>query len=155
MTTFRSPPNNAVASPASASGSMQPGLLGGVSKKKFVRLLASDIEHLLSAATRMLEAEAPSVDPAVALGHVLAAVDAARDARTGLSFVPVIIRRLSQVMALPVAHDVLLSAARRELIELRPEGGLGRLSEEELSLCPPGPAGTRLSWARRALGARA
>jgi hypothetical protein len=69
--------------------------------------------------------------------------------------VPAIVRRLSAAMPLPDALELLMRAARRELIELRPEGGLGRLSEEELALCPPGPAGTRLSWARRSAGVTA
>jgi len=47
------------------------------------------------------------------------------------------------------AREALLTAAHSSLLELRPEGGINRLSPEELSLCPPGPQGTRLSWARR------
>lgn len=80
---------------------------------------------------------------------VLDALDATRDERTGLSFVPRLMQRLLAAVPLSVAHEVLLAAARDEVIELRPEGGLGRLSAEELQLCPPGPGGTRLSWARR------
>lgn len=95
-----------------------------------------------------------AADPVAALARLLAAVDAVHDERTGLSFVPAIVQRLSSDMAVATAQEALLSAARRELIELRPEGGLGRLSSEELALCPPGPAGSRLSWARRSAGAR-
>jgi hypothetical protein len=83
------------------------------------------------------------------LGQLLAALDAARDERTGLSFVPRVMQQLIPHMQAAVAHQVLLTAARDERIELRPEGGLARLTEEELALCPPGPGGTRLSWARR------
>jgi hypothetical protein len=85
------------------------------------------------------------VDPRVL---VLDALDATRDVQTGLSFVPRLVQRLLSNVPLPVAHQMLLTAAREELIELRPEGGLGRLTSDELGLCPPGPAGTRLSWAR-------
>jgi hypothetical protein len=153
-------------------------MLAVAGKKKNVGVLASDVEPMLSAATHVLEADristpqpasgvkraadvAPNPDaprsppgtPVDALAYLLAALDAACDERTGLSFVPAIVQRLSPAMTVSVAHDVLLSAARRELIELRPEGGLARLSAEELALCPPGPAGTRLSWARRGSGA--
>ena len=43
----------------------------------------------------------------------------------------------------------LLAAAMAGFLELRPEGGIKRLSEQELLVCPEGPHGTRLSWARR------
>jgi hypothetical protein len=168
-------------------------LLEAASKKKNVGLLASDVEHMLSAASRVLDDDsapntppgadpsltareaagpasrprallrgaAPSAtapraaDPLASLTRLLAAVDAVRDERTGMSFVPAIVQRLSSDMAVATAQEALLSAARQELIELRPEGGLGRLSGEELALCPPGPSGTRLSWARRSAEARA
>lgn len=94
----------------------------------------------------------PSSDP---LDELLAALDAVRDVRNGMSFVPAVVQQLSASMSVPAAIELLLRAARRELIELRPEGGLGRLSEEELALCPPGPSGTRLSWTRRSAGASA
>lgn len=97
-------------------------------------------------------APAKAADP---LAELLIALDAVRDTRNGMSFVPAVVQRLSAAMPVAEALELLLRAARRELIELRPEGGLGRLSEEELSLCPPGPAGTRLSWARRSAGAAA
>jgi hypothetical protein len=107
-------------------------------------------------AAREVAARAPAasavVDPLAAL---LAALDAVRDVGSGMSFVPAVVRRLSAAMPVSEALELLMRAARRELIELRPEGGLGRLSGEELALCPPGPAGTRLSWARRSEGASA
>ena len=84
-----------------------------------------------------------------ALSRLLAAVDATRDAHTGLSFVPSIVLRLRPSFTSDTAREALLTAAHSGLLELRPEGGINRLSAEELSLCPPGPQGTRLSWARR------
>lgn len=101
---------------------------------------------------REAPAASAEVDPLAAL---LVALDAVRDAGSGMSFVPAVVRRLSAAMPVSEALELLMRAARRELIELRPEGGLGRLSGEELALCPPGPAGTRLSWARRSEGASA
>jgi hypothetical protein len=103
-------------------------------------------------AAREAPAASAGVDPLAAL---LVALDAVRDSRSGMSFVPAVVRRLSAAMPVSEALELLMRAARRELIELRPEGGLGRLSGEELALCPPGPAGTRLSWARRSEGASA
>lgn len=88
-----------------------------------------------------------SGDPA--LSSLLSAVDATRDAQTGLSFVPSIVARLQPSFTSDAAREALLKAAHSGLLELRPEGGINRLSAEELSLCPPGPQGTRLSWARR------
>jgi hypothetical protein len=82
-------------------------------------------------------------------GSLLDVLDATRDARTGLSFVPRVVERLLPSVSLAVAHEMLLQAARDERIELRPEGGLGRLTNDELGLCPAGPGGMRLSWARR------
>jgi hypothetical protein len=81
--------------------------------------------------------------------RILAAVDATRDARSGLSFVPDIAKWIGTTMNAASARDALMLAASRGLLELRPEGGLNRLSEAELALCPPGPQGTRLSWVRR------
>jgi hypothetical protein len=59
---------------------------------------------------------------------------------TGLAFVP-------EVIAL-VGKDALLQAAKAELVELRPEGGLGRLSVAERDACPAMRDGTPLSWCR-------
>ena len=86
--------------------------------------------------------KAPSlVDAAVAeLGrHVRESV--------GLSFVPDTVRALSAHRPSEV-QAAILEAARSGRIELQPDSGLDRLSQEELQLCPPGPRGTRLSWAR-------
>ena len=66
--------------------------------------------------------------------------------RTGLAFVPVIVRELGGAK---VAHPVLERLAREERIELRPESGLGRINAEDLALGLPGPRKTRLSWVRR------
>jgi hypothetical protein len=67
---------------------------------------------------------------------------------TGLVFVPALVRALGGPSARLAVHEALLDAARRGLLELRPESGLARLSDEDLALCLPGPQGSRLSWAR-------
>jgi RNA-binding protein YhbY len=66
----------------------------------------------------------------------------------GLAFVPDAVRALVPKHPAESVQDALLQAARVGWIELQPESGVGRLSPEELALCPPGPEGTRLSWAR-------
>jgi hypothetical protein len=126
--------------------------LAGAARKKGLALLVSDVQQALEEVTQLLPrsgaVRAAESGGEPALRTVLAAVGAARDGNSGLSFVPDVVRRLLPTMSVAVAREVLLLAASRELLELRPEGGLGRLSAEDLELCPPGPARTRLSWAR-------
>jgi hypothetical protein len=146
--------------------------LSQAARKKGVALLASDVqqalEEVVQSAPRVPASRAPdgesatvkqSHDPAAsteqALRSVVAAVGEACDQRTGLAFVPDIVRSLLPGMAAAVALDMLLLAASRELVELRPEGGLGRLPPADLELCPPGPGQTRLSYARLLEGDRA
>jgi hypothetical protein len=134
--------------------------LAAVSKKKGMTLLAGDVAASLDAAHAVLDRHAGGRDAAPPesrtseqAGPLLDALDATRDEQTGLSFVPRVVDRLLQNVSLAVAHEMLLQAARDERIELRPEGGLGRLTSAELGLCPAGPGGMRLSWARRLDGA--
>jgi len=94
-------------------------------------------------------ASATKERPNATFQQLLSAVDATRDTNTGLSFVPAIVARLRPDLSPDAARAALENAANSGLLELRPEGGINRLSAEELSLCPPGPQGTRLSWARR------
>jgi hypothetical protein len=133
-------------------------MLGAARKKKGTTLLASDVEECLSRIRAAVPRPprpvaaapaAPSTREDGGLGSILDALDATRDERTGLSFVPRLMERLSPQLPVAIAHEALLDAARKEVIELRPEGGLGRLTDDELRLCPPGPGGTPLSWARR------
>jgi hypothetical protein len=76
------------------------------------------------------------------------AVLAARDEESLLARVPDVSRRLRDRATAEEVQGELLAAHRRGEIELRPEGGIGRLSEEDSVLCPPGPGGVRLSWVR-------
>ncbi|MEY2929601.1 MAG: hypothetical protein RL033_350 [Pseudomonadota bacterium] len=151
------------------------GLLAQALRRKGLTLLASDVQQALEEALQLVPraklangqegaraAGGPSSQPESAppssergLQSVVAAVDATRDGNTGLSFVPDVVRRLLPAMPAAVARSMLLLAANRELVELRPEGGLGRLTAEDLELCPPGPAQTRLSWARLLEGGQA
>lgn len=137
-----------------------------VTKNPGLSLLASDAKAALSeavtaiaergdarsAANAARASKAEQKPAEEALRTLLAAVDSTCDVRTGLSFVPSVVGRLAPQLEARAALELLLAAAERELLELRPEGGIGRLSEAELSVCPLGPHGTRLSWARRITG---
>ena len=108
--------------------------------KQKAELLTPDVRDLLqpfasAAGTRI---DVPGV-LAEAARHKLA---------SGLVFVPAIVRALGGRTARDAVHEALRTAAKRGLVELRPESGLGRLSEEDLAFCIPGPQGSRLSWAR-------
>lgn len=80
--------------------------------------------------------------------RVRAAVATATDPRTGLAFVPTVVRSLSISMDTPTALTAMRAAARCGLIELRPESVIGRLTCNELALCPSGPDGGWLPWAK-------
>lgn len=124
-------------------------LLEKVTKKGDLGLLAEDVEEALAELHRALPKKAESKREDESFAALLSAVDSTRDAHSGLSFVPAIVGRLAPRLSKDHAMQLLVAAAARELLELRPEGGIGRLSEAELSVCPPGPHGTKLSWARR------
>jgi hypothetical protein len=117
--------------------------------KKGLRVLRSDTRDLLD---RVLESPrattAKKGAPRLELPRLLGAVDKVRDP-SGLAFVPKIVASLGPEVDRETAKAALLEAESRGLLELRPETGLGRLSEAELLSCPEGAQGTRLSWARR------
>jgi hypothetical protein len=62
----------------------------------------------------------------------------------GLCYLPELLHELDD---LPVAHKSLINAAGAELIDLRPDAGLGRFKQWELDICPDGPDGSKLLWA--------
>jgi hypothetical protein len=122
----------------------------GALKRPRGGLLLGDVTDALE---RLRVLAAPTKRSNSMVERVLQAVDDARDEQMGLSFVPSVIRSLHPELDTAQARAALLEAAKRGLLELRPEGGLARLSADELELCPPGPQGTRLSWAKRNEGA--
>jgi hypothetical protein len=66
-------------------------------------------------------------------------------------FVPELVLRVRQTAPATTPaqiHDVLLAAAERGEIELRPESGVGLLSEQEQALCVRAGDGTVLSYVR-------
>lgn len=128
-------------------------------------VLVTDVEDTLAralpqAASAAARPERPAPQAGVTpqlddrLSQVLRAVDAARDVKLGLSFVPRVVELLAlEALSIEGAQAALLDAAERGAVELRPEGGLNRLSAAELLLCLPGPQGTKLSWVKRHAGA--
>lgn len=71
----------------------------------------------------------------------------------GLVFIPPVVAHFTEqigsgVPSVREVWDKLLTLSRAGRIELRPEGGLNRLSSYQLYLAPPGPQKTRLTWAR-------
>lgn len=115
-------------------------------------LLSADVRAGLEQALHALPTAPKKLLPVADLESVLQTVDSVRDSKTGLSFIPHVVAQLSKTMSEKAATEALLKAAATDLLELRPEGGLARLSQAELALCPAGPQGTRLSWARRLSG---
>jgi len=115
-----------------------------------VGVLRTDLESALSSvlpAERVKDSQPP--ETASALSRILRAIDAARDEQIGLSFIPRVMELLAGELDVAAVKRTLLEAESRGLVELRPEGGLGRLSDREMQACPEGLHGTRLSWARR------
>jgi hypothetical protein len=124
-------------------------------RKKGASVLRSDVRELLERALADRPPSSPKkADPGLELPRILRAVERAQDANLGLSFVPKVVALMAPDLDRDAAKAALLEAAARGLLELRPESGLGRLSEAERLACPEGPQGTRLSWARR-MGASA
>jgi len=127
--------------------------LSKASKASGLKLLSADVREALEMAQKAVpKAASAKLASESAIARVLQVVDVMRDGKTGLSFVPQVVERLAESMDTQAATQALLDAAARDLLELRPEGGLARLSSAELALCPAGPQGTRLSWVRRLAG---
>jgi len=109
-------------------------------RKNKATLLQADVRDALAPFTLSPRPRMQTADVLVeARKHALAG---------GLVFVPALVRALGGNSARAAVHDALRDAANRGLVELRPESGLGRLSEEDLAFCIPGPQGSHLSWAR-------
>lgn len=67
----------------------------------------------------------------------------------GLHFVPHIVdEMMARGHTREEAHAALKDLQRKDAVELRPESGMGRLTEHEWHNSPPGPDNTRSSWLR-------
>jgi hypothetical protein len=80
--------------------------------------------------------------------RVLQGLAQAADRQTGLASVPHVLRSLLPAVPSDQAHDALVALASAGRIELRPESGVELLAPELRALCPPGPRGSVLSYAR-------
>jgi hypothetical protein len=131
-----------------------------MARRKRAGLLRADVEQALRVAIARREPQSFSPAPAdvraaadVSANDVTAIIEAHRE-RSGLTFVPKIVRALGGPEARDAVHAELLRGARAGVFELRPESGMGRLSAEDAAFCIPGPQGSTLSWVRRVEEAR-
>lgn len=65
----------------------------------------------------------------------------------GMAFIPTIRERFPEMTATEL-HTHLLQLDRDNMIELRPDSGLGRFTQFELACCPEGPMRSKLVWCR-------
>lgn len=83
---------------------------------------------------------------------VLQAIRAVADGSTGLANVAVVVRgcadRLTRSQVHEVLHELGDYSSLQRAIELRPESGVGLLSEQDKALCPRGINGVVLSYVR-------
>lgn len=124
-------------------------MLGWVKPKKISPPRTLDRDDV--AALLLLLPLAPAEQPPDAIAptrRVLEAIRNTTDAHTGLARVPEAVRSVLGVMSASDACSSLLRLHSDGLIELRPESGIGLLSEQDASLCPRGPRGIVLSFAR-------
>jgi len=90
----------------------------------------------------------PHGDSRTPADRILEALRRAADSQTGLARVPDAVRTLLPTMSDGEARSALLELDTRGFIELRPESGIGLLSDEDAALCPRGARGVVLSFAR-------
>ncbi|MDI3288697.1 hypothetical protein [Polyangium sp. 15x6] len=95
--------------------------------------------HRLAAAT-------PSEAPSHLVDEALRRLE---DPALKLVRIPDLVRSLSSRLPLDAIHRALAEGAKDGTLELRPEAGAEFLKPEDVPLCPPGPRGTVLSYARR------
>ena len=110
-------------------------------RKHSASLLRSDVTRALS------EAVLPAAKVASDTKDIAVLVERHSDP-SGLTFVPAVVRAVGGEKSVAWVHSELLRGFREGRFELRPESGLGRLSEEDLRYCIPGPQGSKLSWVR-------
>jgi len=86
--------------------------------------------------------------PADAERMVLDTILRFADGRTGLARVPEVVRAVGGQVAREEALRAMLTLDRAGRIELRPESGIGLLSDADAALCPRGPREVPLSFVR-------
>lgn len=82
--------------------------------------------------------------------RLMVAIVAELDPAIGAAFIPNVMRRMMREYKYSPTEirRMMREASERGLVELRLEGGLGRLTPEERGLTVPGPQDTILSWVR-------
>lgn len=138
--------------------------LGKVLKKVTAKgrarsMLREDLAEIAAPVLRAAAPAAPAPTAPAARPHAAeeADVDAIvaealarrEDAVLKLVRVPDVVRDLDGRVPVADVHRALLAAVEAGAIELRPEAGGEFLTEQDASLCPPGPRGTVFSYARR------
>jgi len=112
-----------------------------VKGKLFLEMFVNNIEDLLQ--TSDVPDEVKPID-------ILAIISDNKN-EIGLTFVPKVINEIKNKnpeLSIQNIWEMFKSLQREQIIELRPESGLNRLSKEELAMCPPGPDNSRSSWTR-------
>jgi len=114
-------------------------------------LLREDVAALLAPLEAITRSRAePAGDGAAARRELLdAAVARLSDPTLKLARVPDLVRALAERLPTAEVHRALEEAAFAGWLELRPEAGGELLKPEDAALCPPGPRGTVLFFARR------
>lgn len=105
-----------------------------------------DAANPKSVSKRAVESERSAVTQPALDVALRGAILALRDEDSGLASIPQVSRRLRERATAQAVIEALLTGHGRGRLELRPEGGMGRLSEEERALCPTGAGGIPLSW---------
>jgi hypothetical protein len=110
-----------------------------------VSVLVSDLKEALATFPQGKTSPQQSDPSFLTLRGALLAL---RDEESGLISIPALSTRLRPQMTAERVKTELLNAFRQGLLELRPEGGIGRLSPDDAALCPLGAGGIPLSWAQ-------
>ena len=113
------------------------------------QMAAEDCSHAHPPAVPTLPCPPVGAAPKASSSSVAALAKTLADPRAGgLVFVPTLYAALlSEGMSEVQARAAILKADSRGEIQLRPEGGINRLTPRERDLSIPGPQGTILSWA--------
>jgi hypothetical protein len=108
-------------------------------------LLLDDVRRVVEALASAVQAPRRSSDPAQA---VLGAIARRADARTAMARVPEVVKALEGQLEPAEAIAALLALHQQGRVELRPEAGVGLLTEQDAALCPRGARGVVLSYVR-------
>lgn len=112
-------------------------------------LLWDDLTALLGPLRETAAPAGPSPTEDAVLSLVIESLKRLEDPRLKLVSIPELVRSLAGSLSIESIHRALESAAKSGAIELRPEVGSEFLKPEDAGLCPAGPRGSVLSYARR------